>query len=354
MEIVHDDASLREFMYTAVHVSPGHPILIDQFLEDAVELDVDALSDGNTTVVGGIMEHIEQAGIHSGDSACVLPPISISREIQEEIRRQTRLMARELKVVGLMNVQFAIRNDQIFILEVNPRASRTVPFVSKAIGIPLAKLATKVMLGKSLQDLGFVEEIEPRHIAVKEAVFPFSRFPNVDILLGPEMRSTGEVMGIAPSFGMAFAKAQSAAGYDLPTGGTVFISVRDGDKPGVFPVAREFNRLGFRLIATGGTAGFLREQGLEVGTVFKLREGRPHVVDRIKNGDIQLVVNTSLGKKTSSDSYEIRRTTLLYNIPHATTIAGARAMALAVEALQRGQWDVKTLQEYHSEIHKPS
>ncbi|HOV84987.1 MAG TPA: carbamoyl-phosphate synthase large subunit [Syntrophobacteraceae bacterium] len=350
MEIVYDDASMEQFMHTAVHVSPGHPILLDQFLEDAVELDVDAISDGEITVVGGIMEHIEQAGIHSGDSACVLPPITISREMQEEIRRQTRLMARELGVVGLMNVQFAIRNNRIFVLEVNPRASRTVPFVSKAVGIPLAKLATKVMLGKSLKELGFVKEIEPRHLSVKEAVFPFSRFPDVDILLGPEMKSTGEVMGIAPSFGMAFAKAQSAAGYDLPREGTVFISVRDADKPKVLDVAREFRRLGFRLTATGGTARFLRDRGLEVKTVCKLREGRPHVVDRIKNGEIQLVVNTSRGKKTSSDSYEIRRTTLLYNIPYATTIAGARAMAAAVQELQRGEWDVRTLQEYHSEI----
>jgi len=347
MEIVYDDLMLRKFMETAVHVSPGHPILIDQFLEDAIELDVDAISDGRMTVIGGIMEHIEQAGIHSGDSACVLPPISISKEVQEEIKRQTKLMSAELGVVGLMNVQFAIQRGEIFILEVNPRASRTIPFVSKAIGFPLAKLATKVMLGKSLKELGFDSEVEPRHISVKEAVFPFSRFPNVDLLLGPEMKSTGEVMGIGNNFGIAFAKAQAASGYELPTKGTVYVSVHDGDKPGVLPVAQKFKDLGFRLIATAGTAAFLKDHGIPASPVFKLREGRPHVIDRIKNGEIQLVINTSLGKKTHSDSYEIRRATLVYNIPYTTTVAGAKAMAEAVEELQRGDWDVKTLQEYH-------
>jgi carbamoyl-phosphate synthase large subunit len=336
-------------METAVHISPGHPILIDQFLEDAIELDVDAISDGQTIVIGGIMEHIEQAGIHSGDSACVLPPITIGSEIQEEVKRQTKLMARELGVVGLMNVQFALQKGEIYILEVNPRASRTIPFVSKAIGYPLAKLATKVMLGKSLKELGFEREVEPKHISVKEAVFPFSRFPNVDVLLGPEMKSTGEVMGIGPNFGIAYAKAQSAAGYDLPTGGTVFVSVHDGDKAKVVPVAKKFKDMGFRLIATSGTADFLRDHGVLAETVFKLKEGRPHIVDRIKNGEVSLVINTSLGKKTSSDSYEIRRTTLLYNIPYATTIAAADAMSQAVCELQHGDWDVKTLQEFHGQ-----
>ncbi len=337
-------------MKTAVHVSPGHPILIDKFIEDAIELDVDAISDGRITVLGGIMEHIEQAGIHSGDSACVLPPISISKELQAEIKRQTKLLAEELGVIGLMNIQFAIKNGEVFILEVNPRASRTVPFVSKAIGRPLAKLATRVMLGESLKQLGFETEIEPRHISVKEAVFPFSRFPKVDTLLGPEMKSTGEVMGIGETFGIAFAKAQAAAGYELPKSGTVFISVHDGDKLKTLPVAREFLQLGFKLIATSGTARFLEANGIPADRVHKLNEGRPHVVDRIKSGEIQLVVNTSLGKKTTSDSYEIRRTTLIYNIPYATTIAGAQAIAEAVLALQKGDWDVKTLQEYHREI----
>ncbi len=350
MEIVYDNARLEEFMKTAVHVSPGHPILIDKFLEDAIELDVDAISDGRLTVIGGIMEHIEQAGIHSGDSACVLPPISVSKDLREEIRRQTRLLAEELGVIGLMNIQFAIQNGEVFILEVNPRASRTVPFVSKAIGRPLAKLATKVMLGRSLKQLGFEREIEPRHISVKEAVFPFSRFPKVDTLLGPEMKSTGEVMGIGANFGIAFAKAQAAAGYDLPKSGTVFISVHDGDKAKVLPVARKLIQLGFKLIATAGTVRFLEDSGIPADHVYKLKEGRPHVVDKIKSGEIQLVVNTSLGKKTTSDSYEIRRTTLMYNIPYATTIAGAQAIAEAVQALQKGDWDVKTLQEYHREI----
>ncbi len=350
MEIVYDNARLEEFMKTAVHVSPGHPILIDKFLEDAIELDVDAIGDGRVTVIGGIMEHIEQAGIHSGDSACVLPPISVSKELQQEIRRQTGLLSEELGVIGLMNIQFAIQNGEVFILEVNPRASRTVPFVSKAIGRPLAKLATKVMLGKSLKQLGFEKEIEPRHISVKEAVFPFSRFPKVDTLLGPEMKSTGEVMGIGENFGIAFAKAQAAAGYDLPKSGTVFISVHDGDKAKVLPVARKFLQLGFKLIATAGTVEFLEKSGIPADHVYKLREGRPHVVDKIKSGEIQLVVNTSLGKKTTSDSYEIRRTTLVYNTPYATTIAGAQAIAEDVLALQKGDWDVKTRQEYHRGI----
>jgi carbamoyl-phosphate synthase large subunit len=349
MEIVYDRIRLEEFMQTAVHVTPGHPILIDKFLEDAVELDVDAISDGEITVIGGIMEHIEQAGIHSGDSACVLPPIGVSKPIQEEIKRQTRLLSKELGVVGLMNIQYALKNGEVFILEVNPRASRTVPFVSKAIGHPLAKLATRVMLGKSLKELGFVKEIEPKHLSVKEAVFPFSRFPDVDTLLGPEMKSTGEVMGIGDNFGIAFAKAQAAAGYELPKSGTVFISVHDGDKQKVLPVAEEFVKLGFHLIATTGTANFLKDNGIPTDYVFKLKEGRPHVVDRIKSGQIQLVVNTTLGKRTTSDSYDIRRTTLIYNIPYATTISGAKAIAEAVSALQKGDWDVKTLQEYHQE-----
>ncbi len=350
MEIVYDKASLVEFMAKAVHVSPGHPILIDYFLEDAIELDVDAISDGRMTVVGGIMEHIEAAGIHSGDSACVLPPISISREIQEEVKRQTRLLAAELGVVGLMNIQFAIQKGEIYILEVNPRASRTIPFVSKAIGVPLAKLATKVMMGRSLEELGFTREVEPEHISVKEAVFPFSRFPGVDVLLGPEMKSTGEVMGIGNNFGIAFAKSQAAAGYELPTSGTVFVSVHDRDKMSVLPVAKKFAELGFRIVATTGTAAFLQNHGVAADRVLKLSEGRPHIVDFIKNGKIQLVINTSLGKATFSDSYEIRRTTLIYNVPYATTIAGAKAVADAVEELQKRDWDVSTLQEYHESI----
>jgi carbamoyl-phosphate synthase large subunit len=349
MEIVYDDDMLRRFMGTAVHVSPGHPILIDQFLEDAVELDVDAISDGHMTVVGGIMEHIEAAGIHSGDSACVLPPIGVSSDLQAELRRQTKLMAGELGVIGLMNVQFALQKGEIFVLEVNPRASRTIPFVSKAIGVPLAKLATKVMLGKTLVQLGFTQEVVPKHLSVKESVFPFGRFPGVDILLGPEMKSTGEVMGIGNDFGLAFAKAQAASGYELPTAGTVFVSVHDHDKERMLPVARKFSEMGFGLIATKGTARFLQEHGVDAQVVHKLSEGRPNVLDHIKNGKIQLVINTSLGKKTSSDAYKIRRATLVYGVTYTTTISGACAMAEAVEALQRGDWGVKTIQEYHAE-----
>jgi carbamoyl-phosphate synthase large subunit len=354
MEIVYDPESLQEFMARAIHVSPGYPILIDKFLEDATEVDVDAISDGEMVVVGGIMEHIEAAGIHSGDSACVLPPISIRQDLQQEIIRQTKLIAQELGVIGLMNIQFAIQKDVIYVLEVNPRASRTVPFVSKAIGVPLAKLATKIMLGKKLKELGFTKEIRPAHISVKESVFPFNRFPGVDILLGPEMKSTGEVMGIDRSFGMAFAKAQMAVGFKLPLSGTVFISVHDYDKPKAVAVARGFHELGFHLIATGGTAAYLREHGIPAERVFKIREGRPHVVDYIKNGAVQLVINTALGRKTYPDALSMRRATLLYNIPYATTMAGAFAMLKAIVALRGGDWDVCSLQEYHQQLYEAS
>ncbi len=352
MEIVYDEDSLRDFMKMAVHVSPGHPILIDKFLEDAIEVDVDAISDGRITVVGGIMEHIEAAGVHSGDSACVLPPITISKELQQELMRQTKLIAKELGVVGLMNIQFAIQKGEVYILEVNPRASRTIPFVSKAIGVPLAKLATKVMMGKTLEELGFTKEVFPNYISVKEAVFPFNRFPNVDILLGPEMKSTGEVMGIDRSFGIAFAKAQAASGYELPVSGTVFVSVHDRDKPKIVDIARKFEDLGFRIIATTGTARYLKENGVNAQKVFKISEGRPHVVDFIKNNEVQLVINTSLGRKTFSDAFKIRRATLLYNIPYTTTISGARALAEAVETLKKGTWSVCSLQEYHNTLNR--
>ncbi len=348
MEIVYDEEALTNFMKMAVHVSPGHPILIDKFLEDAIEVDVDAISDGHITVIGGIMEHIEAAGVHSGDSACVLPPITIPRDLQLELMRQTKLIARELGVIGLMNIQFAIQKGEVYILEVNPRASRTIPFVSKAIGVPLAKLATKVMLGKTLEELGFTREIVPGYISVKEAVFPFNRFPNVDILLGPEMKSTGEVMGIDTTFGIAFAKAQAASGYELPLSGTVFISVHDKDKPKIVEVGKKFEKLGFEIIATTGTAKYLRDNGVNAKRVFKISEGRPHVVDYIKNDEVQLVINTSLGRKTFSDAFKIRRATLLYNVPYTTTISGAKALAEAVEALQKGTWTVRSLQEYHS------
>jgi carbamoyl-phosphate synthase large subunit len=310
-------------------------------------VDVDAISDGKTTVVAGIMEHIEEAGIHSGDSACVLPTITFSPELLETIERQTKLIAEELHVVGLMNIQYAIKGGDLYVLEVNPRASRTIPFVSKAIGVPLAKLATKVMLGKTLQELGFTKPIRPKHISVKEAVFPFNRFPNADILLGPEMKSTGEVMGIDHSFGLAFAKSQMAAGFKMPLSGRVFLSVHGHYKDRIVPVAEVFARMGFQIAATGGTAARLREHGVPVETIHKVSEGRPNVVDHIKNGDIQLVINVSLGRRSSRDAYHIRRGALLYNVLYTTTISGARATAMAIYALREEPWDVAPLQAYH-------
>ena len=352
MEIVYDSDALRKFMEKAIHVSPGHPILIDKFLEDAIEVDVDAISDGIDTVVAGIMEHIEEAGIHSGDSACVLPPITFSQDLLELIEKQTKMIAKELRVVGLMNIQYAVKDGVLYVLEVNPRASRTIPFVSKAIGVPLAKLATKVMLGKSLHDLGFTSTIHPDHISVKEAVFPFSRFPNVDILLGPEMKSTGEVMGIDHSFGMAFAKSQMAAGFRLPTEGRVFISVHDMHKDRIVPVAESFHRMGFKILATSGTAAHLQRHGVKTEIVWKVSEGRPHVVDHIKNGDIQVVINTTVGRQSSRDAYHIRQGTLKYNVLYTTTVAGARALSEAVMAMQQEDWGVAPLQEYHKKVLK--
>jgi carbamoyl-phosphate synthase large subunit len=347
MEIVYDPETLRSFMAKALLVSPGHPILIDKFLEDAVEVDVDAVSDGKTTVVAGIMEHIEEAGIHSGDSACILPSLTLSAPLLELIEKQTKMLAAELRVVGLMNIQYAIKDGTLYVLEVNPRASRTVPFVSKAIGIPLAKLATKVMLGKSLQELGFTQTIKPKHVSVKEAVFPFNRFPEVDILLGPEMKSTGEVMGIDQSFGLAFAKSQMAAGFKIPKSGSIFISVHDDHKARIVDVAKSFEKLGFKILATVGTARYLSSQGIDATVVNKVSEGRPHIVDYIKNGDIQMVINTSVGRKSSRDAYHIRRGALTYNILYTTTLAGARALSEATKAMISEDWQVCSLQEYY-------
>jgi carbamoyl-phosphate synthase large subunit len=291
------------------------------------------------------MEHIEEAGIHSGDSACVLPAMTFSADMLARIEAQTKAIAKELNVVGLMNIQYAIKDDALYLLEVNPRASRTVPFVSKATGVPLAKLATKVMLGRSLEELGFTKPVHPRHISVKEAVFPFSRFPNVDILLGPEMKSTGEVMGIDRSFGLAFAKSQMAAGFQIPLAGKVFMSVHDFYKEKLVPVAQSFAAMGFQIVATRGTAAVLRTQGVPVETVNKVSEGRPNVVDFIKNGEMQIVVNVSLGRRSSVDAYHIRRGALLYNVLYTTTLSGARALAEAVHALQREPWGVTPLQD---------
>jgi carbamoyl-phosphate synthase large subunit len=350
MEIVYEPGALESFMAKAVLVSPGHPILIDKFLEDAVEIDVDAIADGERTLVCGIMEHIEEAGIHSGDSACVLPPYTLTPEQVGHIQQHTYALARELQVRGLMNIQYALKDGRLFVLEVNPRASRTIPFVSKATGVPWAKAATRVMLGQSLADQGLTREIVPAHISVKEAVFPFLRFQGVDTLLGPEMKSTGEVMGIDQTFGLAFAKSQLGAGQNLPRGGSVFISVKDRDKAAILPVAQKMRQLGFNLWATRGTSRFLEGAGLPNQTVNKVREGRPHVVDRIKNGEIHLVFNTTIGAKSVSESYSIRRTALIHNIPYYTTLAGARAAAEAIEALGQNKITVRTIQEYHRGI----
>jgi carbamoyl-phosphate synthase large subunit len=351
MEIVYSDQDLRRYMQLAVAVDPNRPVLVDQFLEDAVEVDVDAIADHTGAVtIGGILEHIEQAGIHSGDSACVLPSRTLSPAVLQVIRDWTVKLAQALKVVGLINVQYAVQKEQVYVLEANPRASRTVPFVSKAIGHPLAAYAAQVMSGKTLAELGFTQEVIPPYVAVKEVVLPFHKFPGTDTLLGPEMRSTGEVMGIDTDFGRAFAKAQLAAGQNLPLGGTVFISVNDRDKQAVIPVAQELVRLGFRLLATAGTQKVLAEHGIPVEKVLKLHEGRPHVIDTIKNGQIQLIVNTPSGGEAQQDAQKIRRTALAYKIPLVTTLAGAKATAAAIRALQSGSLGVKSLQEFHAEI----
>ena len=348
MEIVHDVEGLRRYMTTAVKVSGKNPVLIDNYLRDAIEVDVDALCDGTSVYVAGIMEHIEEAGIHSGDSACSLPPYSLPKPVIAEIRNQTEQLARALGVVGLMNVQFAVKDGDIYILEVNPRASRTVPFVAKATGVPVAKIAARIMAGETLADFGIDQPGPPamKHVAVKEAVFPFARFPGVDVMLGPEMRSTGEVMGLDADFGRAFAKSQLGAGVDLPLAGTVFISVRDSDKKTILPAVKSLLEMGFRVIATRGTAKYLTEQGLGVSIVNKVLEGPPHIVDQMIDGQVQLVINTTEGAKSIQDSFGIRRTALTSSIPYYTTIAGARAAVRAIEALMHGSLEVAALQSY--------
>jgi len=348
MEIVYDQADLELYIRNAVEVSPGKPVLIDRFLDHAVEIDVDAVSDGETTLIGGVMEHIEEAGIHSGDSACVLPPISLDPRVLSEIKGCTKALARELNVVGLMNIQYAVKDGIVYVLEVNPRASRTIPFVSKATGVSLAKLATQVIMGKRLKELGLTREVTPSHVSVKESVFPFGRFPGVDTLLGPEMKSTGEVMGIDKDFGLAFAKSQLAAGQQLPLSGTVFISVKDEDKMAMLKAAFLFYDLGFKIVATKGTSDYLHQHGIRNRPVLKVREGRPHVLDMMKNGDIQLVINTTKSKRAVSESYSIRRTALTMDIPYTTTLAGAHATVLAIKAMIEGELEVRTLQEYHA------
>jgi len=348
MEIVYDQESLRHYMTHAVAASPEHPVLIDKFLDDAVELDVDALADGERVVIGGIMEHIERAGVHSGDSACVLPPKSIGKDIQDEIRRQTVSLAKALNVRGLMNAQFAVKGHDIYVLEVNPRASRTVPFVSKAIGVPLAKLAARIMVGKKLADLGLTSEILPRHVSVKESVFPFSKFPGVDTLLGPEMKSTGEVMGMGSSFGLAFAKAQLGSGMRLPFQGKVFVSVRDEDKESVCAITQRLHRLGFEIVATRGTAAYFHSRGLPAEMVKKVQEGSPNIAEAIKNGEIAMVINTPTDAHSHADSYYLRRNALDYQVPYFTTIAGADAAVEGIELLKEGELDVQALQEYQA------
>ena len=355
MQIVYDEADLQAYMTEAVRVSPEHPILVDKFLEDAVEIDVDAIADGERVVVGGVMEHVEKAGVHSGDSACALPPYSLGDDQVERIQAQARALARELGVVGLLNIQFAIKNEQIFVLEVNPRASRTVPFVSKAIGVPLAKLATRVMLGDTLAALGFGEEREVRHIAVKEAVFPFIKFPGVDTVLGPEMKSTGEVMGIDHDFRKAYVKSQLSAGSPLPTSGKVFLSVKNRDKRAVLQIAKRLAEMGFSLVATVGTAKLLQRQGMTVETVYKVNESyRPNIVDLMKRGEIALVFNTPEDGRARKDSYLIRRTAVTQNIPYYTTVDGAQAAIGGIEALLKGEIGVRSLQEYHDPAPRPS
>jgi carbamoyl-phosphate synthase large subunit len=351
MEIVYDVETLRAYMRNAVKASPEHPVLVDRFLADAIEVDVDAISDGERVVIGGIMEHIEQAGVHSGDSACSIPPYSLGKKVIDELLDSTRRLATELGVRGLMNVQYAVKEDQVYVIEANPRASRTVPFVSKAIGRPLAKFAALVMAGKSLEELGFTEEIWPPHYSVKEAVFPFIKFPGADTLLGPEMKSTGEVMGIDSDFGRAYAKAQIQAGMSLPTSGTVLVSVRKEDQTAVCKIIAELADGGFRVLGTPGTAAALKEVGVAGETVPKVGRsvgGELDTVERIEAGDVDLVINTvSNDPVTVRDSASLRRSALLRGVPFFTTMAGARAAVGAIRALRLESIGVRSLQEIH-------
>jgi len=355
MQIVYSDAELQHYMRFAVEASPERPVLVDKFLEDATEVDVDCIADvghfadpkQGTIVIGGMLEHIEFAGVHSGDAAMVLPPHTLSKRVIDTIREYTHAMARELKVVGLMNVQYAVKGDTVYVLEVNPRASRTVPFVSKAIGVPLAKVAAKVMAGRKLAELGFTREIWPKYWTVKESVFPFSRFHGQDILLSPEMRSTGEVMGLDADLGIAYAKSQMAANSPLPLSGKVFISVSDAHKRDVTAIAKQFVDLGFEIVSTSGTAAVLEKAGLKTQRIFKLQEGRPNALDLLKNREIQLVINTPSGQVPRADEVKIRTTAVYTNTPIMTTLGGARAAALGIAALKKSGYGVKTLQEYH-------
>jgi len=347
MEIAYDEQVLAKFIKEAAEVSGEHPILVDKFLEDAIEVDVDLVGDGDNFVIGGIMEHIEQAGVHSGDAAMSLPTYTLSAEILKQIRQATIHMAQELHIVGLMNVQYAVKDSKVYVLEVNPRASRTVPFVSKVIGVPLVNLATKVMLGKKLKDLGFNGEIIPKHVAIKESVFPFNRFPGVDIILGPEMKSTGEVMGIDKDFGQAYIKSQLAAGQKLPKKGNVFISVNDRDKRNILLIAKKLKDLGFKIYASSGTAHVLAKSKIAASILPKISEGSPNVLDLMKEGKIQLVINTPSGRIPRIDEVKIRSQVILHGIPYTTTIFGAQATVSGIEVLMKKKLKVKSLQEYY-------
>jgi carbamoyl-phosphate synthase large subunit len=350
MQIVYDPESLQTYFATAARVSEDRPVLIDSFLENAFECDVDAISDGTRVVIGGIMQHIEDAGIHSGDSACVLPPYLIGERDMQTMREQTVALASALGVVGLINVQYAIKSGVVYVLEVNPRASRTIPFVSKAIGVPLASLAARVMLGDTLEDVGLIEEIVPPYVSVKEAVFPFNKFAGTDPVLGPEMRSTGEVMGISDSFGSAFAKSQLAASNGLPLGGSVLITVIDDDKPTVTPIARRFHEMGFEITATAGTAAYLRARGIPARRVFKVHEGRPNCLDMIVNRETQLLINTPMGKHAQLDDYLLRQAAIVNRVSYTTTMSAANAACDAILSLRSRRPRVRALQEWQTEL----
>ena len=346
MEIIDSTADLELYIEEAVKVSGQSPVLIDAYLRGAVEVDVDALSDGDDVHIAGILEHIEEAGIHSGDSACALPPHHLPKAVIEDIIHQTKALARALNVIGLMNVQFAVKNDDVYLIEVNPRASRTVPFVAKAAGAPFAKIASRIMAGEKLSDFDLPKS-QPQHSAVKEAVFPFIRFPGVDVILGPEMRSTGEVMGLDSDFEKAFAKSQIAAGANLPKSGCVFVSVKDADKAAMIAPCKELIKLGFNVVSTDGTADYLQEQGLTVSRVNKVLQGRPHIVDAIVNGKIDLVFNTTEGAQSIKDSYSIRHSALMHKVPYYTTVAGSLAVVEALRVLQENDLNVAPLQSYN-------
>lgn len=349
MAIVYEREALLKYMDEAIQASPERPILIDRFLEDAHEFDVDAVSDANTVVIGGIMQHIESAGIHSGDSACVLPPYEITDSNLDKIKRHTQALARALNVIGLMNVQFAVQDERVYIIEVNPRASRTVPFVSKTIGVPLAKVAARTMVGRTLEEQGLTQEVKFDHIAVKEAVLPFSKFPGVDTILGPEMKSTGEVMGIDTEFGVSFHKAQLGAGVRLPGEGTVFISVNNRDKEAVGPIARRLADLDFQILATGGTKDHLSAKGIPADQILKIQQGRPNILDAIKNKGIDLMINTPAGVASQADDDKIRQAALQYGIPYTTTLAGASAAVSGIESMRNnGTVRIRSLQEFHT------